>query len=260
MGMTVAKHGLHLYEEPPICHTNGAGAIFFGGCSLRCVFCQNYEVSRAERGKAISPKELTVLIEELEEAGADCIDLVTCDHVLPEVLESLAIHRPRVPVVLNTGSYIKTQLLREADPYIDVYLPDLKFVSAELSERYTGRRDYFGVAKEAIRFMAEKPVRFGKKGELISGILARHLVMPGCTSDSLLALDFLKETLPPEAPVSVMRQYTPMGAIENFPELQRRVTAREYRRVADYALSLGFGTLYTQGGDSATKDYIPDWD
>ncbi len=258
-GMTVAKYYLHPFEEPPICHTNGSGAIFFGGCSLRCVFCQNYEVSRAQRGKAVSPEELAGIFRELEARGADCIDLVTCDHVSNLVVKSLKIYRPKIPVVYNSSAYCTLPSLAEIDPYIDVYLPDLKFVSPALSERYTGRRDYFEQAGKAIAFMAKKPLVW--EGErLVQGILVRHLVMPMCTSDSLKVLDFLREILPPEAPISIMRQYTPMGGAEKYPELGRRITAREYRRVVDHAASLGFSRIYTQSAESASADFIPQWD
>ena len=258
--LTVAKYYLHPFEEPPISHKNGSGTVFFGGCSLRCVFCQNFALSRAERGKAITPKELAGIFRELEEMGADNINLVTPDHVSPYIAEALALYKPRIPVVYNSGGYCKVSALEEIDPYIDVYLPDVKFFSPELSEHYTGRRDYFAYCSEAVRFMAKKPVRRSEDGKLLSGILARHLVMPMCVSDSERVLDFLREALPEDAPVSLMRQYVPMGDIAGFPELARRLTAREYRRAVEYALALGFSALYTQEKDSADKAFIPEWD
>lgn len=258
-GLAVAKYYLHPFEEPPICHTNGAGAVFFCGCSLRCVFCQNYEVSRAERGKEVSPKELAGIFRELEEAGADCLDLVTGDHVADRLAETLSLYKPKIPVVFNSGGYISLAALELLEPHIDIWMPDLKFFSPELSKRYAGREDYFEVASAAISRMAKKPAVWdGKK--LLSGIMVRHLVLPSCTSDSLRIVDFLKGVLPEDAPLSLMRQYTPMGSIEGFPELQRKITAREYRRVVDYALSLGFSNLYTQGKESADVRFVPDWD
>lgn len=258
-GLTVAKYYLHPFEEPPICHTNGSGAIFFGGCSLRCVFCQNYEVSRANRGKAVSPKELAEIIEELEERGADCIDLVTCDHVADKVAEALSLRRPKVPVVYNSSGYVTVETLRIIDPFIDVYLPDLKFRDPALAKRYTGREDYFSVASAALAFMAKKPLAWDGK-RLLSGMMVRHLVLPACAYDSVRVLDFLKEILPESTPISLMRQYTPMGDIAGFPELNRRVSSREYGRVVDYALALGFTELFTQGKESATTEYVPEWD
>lgn len=259
-GLTVAKYYLHPYEEPPLSHKNGSGTVFFGGCSLRCVFCQNYEVSRARRGKEVTPKELSSLFQELEEMGADNIDLVTPDHVSDLILEALALRRPRIPVVYNSSGYCLLSALERIDPYIDVYLPDLKFCSPALSERYTGRRDYFERASEAVAYMAKKPVSYGGTGKMLSGCIVRHLVLPMCTSDSLKVLDFLKSVLPADVSLSLMRQYTPMGEIEGFPELSRPVTAREYHRVLDYAEMLGFETIFTQGKESAQKAFIPVWD
>lgn len=257
-GLTVAKYYLHPFEEPPVSCRNGSGTVFFGGCSLRCVFCQNYEVSRAQRGKAVTPAQLAAIFESLEEMGADNINLVTPDHVSDLIAEALALRKPAIPVVYNTGGYCKTDALERIAPYIDVWLPDVKFFSPDLSERYTGRRDYFDYASRAVAFMAEKPAVW-QDGKLLSGLLVRHLVMPGCTSDSLRILDFLKTVLPAHTPVSLMRQYTPMGT-SGLPELNRTLTAREYRRVEDHALTLGFDPLYTQGKESVGKAYIPTWD
>ncbi len=258
-GPVVANFSLHRYEEPPICHTNGAGAVFFSGCSLRCVFCQNYEISHAERGRAVSAEELAEIFSRLEEMGADCLDLVTPDHVWDSVAEALEIHHPKIPVVFNSGGYCTEEAVSALMEKVDVWMPDLKFADPALSERYTGRRDYFEVASRALSLMAKKPLLRGERGELASGILVRHLVLPGCTSDSLRVLDFLKDILPSDAPLSVMRQYTPMGVSE-YPELGRTVTAREYRRVVDYAAQLGFSEIYTQGKESASKKFIPKWD
>ncbi len=160
----------------------------------------------------------------------------------------------------NSGGYAKIEALEKIAPYVDIWLPDLKFYSPELAKRYTGRPDYFEYASKAIAFMAEKPVQFDGDGKMLSGLLVRHLVMPGCSSDSLSVLSFLKQTLPDNIPISVMRQYTPMGNIAGYPELNRKITVREYGRVVDYALSLGFETVYTQEKDSAQKAFIPDWD
>lgn len=259
-GLTVAKYYLHPFEEPPISHQNGSGTIFFGGCNLRCVFCQNYEVSRASRGKEVTPKELSEIFRQLEEAGADNINLVTPDHVSSLIAEALSVYKPNLPVVYNTSGYACVSALEEIAPYIDVWLPDLKFYSPELSERYTGRRDYFEVAREAILFMAKKPLLMREDGKLLSGILTRHLVLPMCSSDSMNVLEALRQILPWDAPLSLMRQYTPMGEIEGYPELKRKITAREYRRVVDHALALGFENLYTQEKDSAEKEFIPQWD
>lgn len=256
--ITVAKYCLHAFEEPALSPNRKSGTIFFGGCSLRCVFCQNYEVSRAKRGKEVTPKELVEIFQKLEEAGAENIDLVTPDHLSPYICEALALYKPKVPVVYNSSGYCTVEALRDIDPYIDIYLPDLKFCSPALAERYTGRGDYFEYAAEAIKFMTKKPALF-ENGQMKTGILVRHLILPCCTSDSLQILDFLKSVLPENAPVSLMRQYTPMGEAEKYPELKRTLTSREYARVRDYALSLGFASLFTQEKKSASEKFVPDW-
>ncbi len=258
--LTIAKAYLHPYEEPPISFRNGSGTIFFCGCNLKCVFCQNYQLSRAQRGKDITHADLIEIIKRLEDAGAENISFVTPDHVSRLLAETLDRYKPKIPVVYNTSGYCTVAALKEIDPYIDVYLPDLKFVSPMLSKRYTGREDYFEYASKALAFMANKTVCFRKDGKMLSGILVRHLILPSCTSDSLKVLDYLKTILPDDAPVSLMRQYTPMGEIKDFPELNRKITAREYNRVLDYANMLDFKVLYTQARDSADKCYIPKWE
>ncbi len=259
-GLSIAKFYLHPFEEPPISHKNGSGTIFFGGCHLRCVFCQNYKVSRAQRGKTVTPRELCDIFRQLEDMGADNVNLVTPDHVSHLIGEALAIYKPAIPVVYNSSGYCKIESLKEIDKYVDVYLPDLKFYSSELSKRYTGRADYFDYASKALEFMAKKPIRWKDDGKLLSGLLVRHLVMPMGIADSYKILDYLHETLSPSTPLSLMRQYVPMGEIENYPELNRKLTSREYRRVTDYALALGFENLFLQEKESAEKKFIPEWD
>ncbi len=258
-GITVAKYYLHPYEEPCLSPGGKSGAVFFGGCNLRCIFCQNYEVSRARRGKAVTYRELADIFRELEDMGAENLDLVTPDHISPLLAEALALYRPKVPVIYNSSGYAEVNALKEVAPFVDVWLPDLKFVSPVLSERYTGRRDYFEVASKALSFMAEKPVVW-EGGRLLSGILVRHLVLPACTADGKRALDFLRGILPPAAPLSLMRQYVPMGEAGKFPELDRRVTDREYDRLLDYAVSLGFTNVFAQDRESAEESFVPQWD
>ena len=259
-GLTVAKYYLHPFEEPPISHQNGSGTVFFGGCNLRCVFCQNYEVSRAERGKKITPEQLCDVFRELEKMGAENINLVTPDHVSDLIAEALSLYKPNIPVVYNSSGYALPSALEKIAPYVDVWLPDVKFFSPELSLRYTGRSDYFERAVEAVAFMAKKSAVWREDGKLLSGIIVRHLILPMCASDSIRILDELSTVLPKETPISLMRQYTPMGEIANFPELQRKITPREYRRVVDHALALGFENLFTQSKESAETVYIPKWD
>lgn len=259
-GLRIAKYYLHPFEEPCISFSKGSGTIFFCGCNLRCVFCQNYEVSRAERGREITPAELADIFRELEDAGADNISLVTPSHVIPYLVAAFEIYRPKIPVVYNSGGYDDVEALRLIDGYVDVYLPDMKFVSPALSKRYTGREDYFEKASEAISFMAKKPLRMSEEGKMLSGLIVRHLVMPLGVNDSLAVLRWFRKEMPDTAYLSLMSQYTPFGDIARFPELKRPVTAREYRQVTDAAFALGIERLFVQKRDSSGEQYIPHWD
>ncbi|MBE7078127.1 MAG: radical SAM protein [Clostridiales bacterium] len=260
-GLRIAKYYLHPFEEPCISFKNGSGTIFFSGCNLRCAFCQNYEVSRAKRGKEITPNELADIFKQLEDMGAENVSLVTPSHFIPYLVRAFDIYRPNIPVVYNTGSYEKIDTLKRIDPYVDIYLPDIKFYSPALSKRYLGKEDYFDVASEAIGFMANaKPLRMSEEGKMLSGCIVRHLVMPLCTGDSKALLKWFSRALPKTAYLSLMSQYTPFGKIDGMPELSRPVTAREYNTVVEEAFSLGIENIFLQERDSSGKTYIPEWD
>ena len=258
--LRIAKYYLHPFEEPCISFDKGSGTIFFSGCNLRCAFCQNYEVSRAKRGKTITSNELADIFKELEDMGADNISLVTPTHFVPYLVSTFEIYKPKIPVVYNTGGYEKIDTLKRIDPYIDIYLPDMKFYSPALSKRYLGKEDYFDYASEAIAFMAQKPLLMTSEGKMLSGCIVRHLVMPLCTGDSKKLLRWFKNTLPKDTYLSLMSQYTPFGKIENFPELSRKITPREYNAVVDEAFALGIENVFLQERDSSNKAYIPSWD
>ncbi len=260
-GLRIAKYYLHPFEEPCISFEKGSGTIFFCGCNLRCAFCQNYEVSRAERGKAITPAALAEIFQELEEMGAENISLVTPSHLTPYLVQAFEQYRPNIPVVYNTGAYEKVETLRLIDPYIDIYLPDMKFYSPALSKRYLGKENYFDVASEAIAFMANsKPLVMTKEGKMLSGCIMRHLVMPLCSGDSKAIIKWFARELPPSTYLSLMSQYTPFGKIEGFPELSRRITAREYDTAVQAAFDEGIERLFLQERSSGKQDYIPKWD
>ena len=260
--LRIAKYYLHPFEEPCISFRKGSGTIFFAGCNLRCTFCQNYEVSRAKRGKAITPDELADIFKELEDRGAENVSLVTPSHLAAYLVRAFEIYKPKIPVVYNTGSYEKVDTLRLIDPYVDIYLPDMKFYSPALSKRYLGKEDYFDYASEAISFMANaKPLRMTDEGKMLSGCIVRHLVMPLCTSDSKALIKWFHAYLPPSTRLSLMSQYTPFGNIEGYQELSRPITAREYDAVVEKALELGLeDRLYLQERKSSGESYIPSWD
>ncbi|MBE7080901.1 MAG: radical SAM protein [Clostridiales bacterium] len=261
-GLRIAKYYLHPFEEPCISFDKGSGTIFFAGCNLRCAFCQNYEVSRAKRGKAITPAQLADIFKELEDMGADNVSLVTPSHLTPYLVQALEIYKPNIPLVYNTSSYEKVETLQRIDPFVDIYLPDMKFYAPTLSKRYLGKENYFEVASEAIAFMANsKPLQMTDDGKMLSGCIVRHLVMPLCTSDSKALIKWFNAYLPPSSYLSLMSQYTPFGDIEGMKELSRPITAREYTAVLDTALELGLGNrLFAQERDSSGKKYIPQWD
>lgn len=256
----IAKYYLHPFEEPCISFSKGSGTIFFCGCNLRCVFCQNFDVSRARRGLEVTPERLAEIFRELERMGADNISLVTPSHIIPYLVAAFELYTPKIPVVYNSGGYDSVEALERIEPYVDIWLPDMKFVSPVLSERYTGRRDYFERAREAILFMSKKPLRTDEGGKMLSGLIVRHLVLPLGVNDSIAVLRWFKEEMPPTAYLSLMSQYTPYGEIEGFPELKRPVTAREYNRVLDEAFSLGITRLFAQKRSSSGEQYIPAWD
>lgn len=256
----IAKYYLHKFEETIISGTNGSGTVFFCGCSLKCVFCQNYELSRTLRGKVITTNQLADIFRELEDLGAHNINLVTPTHYSDKIIDALNIYRPKIPIVYNTHGYENVEILKKLNDYVDVYLPDIKYYSPNLSSRYTGKSNYFEVASRAIEFMINsKPIVFGTDGLIKSGVVVRHLVLPQCVSDSKKILDWFAN-FKDSAYIDVMSQYTPFGDIKNYPELQRKLTTREYDAVVDYAISLGIQNMYYQKFESADKKYIPEWD
>ena len=259
-GLRVAKYYLHPFEEPCISFQKGSGTIFFSGCNLRCPFCQNYEVSRAERGKELSPAQLADVFKELEDMGAENVSLVTPSHLIPYLVSAFELYKPKIPVVYNSGGYEKIDALSRIDEFVDIYLPDLKFHSSTLSKRYLGKEDYFERASAAIEFMSKKPLNMTAEGKMLSGCIVRHLVMPLCVSDSKAILRWIEKTLPSSVYVSLMSQYTPFGNLERFPELRRPITAREYGAVVDEALALGIKNLFVQERKSSGETYIPKWD
>lgn len=253
----VAKYGLHPFEEPCISCKNGSGTVFFGGCSLGCAFCQNYAVSHGQAGKEVSARELSRIFAELEEMGAENINLVTASHYVPQLLEAFNLYRPKVPVVYNTHSYEKLPALRALDTFVDVWLPDLKFFDPKISARYTGKADYFAYASAAVAFMAKRAPQFeGEK--MVSGCIVRHLVLPLCTNDSLALIRWFAALRSP-AYFSLMGQYTPCGEAERFPELRRRITPREYKKVLSFLQESGIEHIYAQELGSADERFIPDF-
>ncbi|MDE6597540.1 MAG: radical SAM protein [Clostridia bacterium] len=258
-GIKIAKYYLHPYEEPPVSFKNGSGCIFFCGCSLKCVFCQNFELSRNTRGKEISATELARIFKELEDTGAENINLVNPTHYLSDIAEAVEIYRPKIPIVYNTHGYETTESLRVADKFVDIWLTDLKFIDPLLSKRYTARGDYSKYALPAVEFMAGKKFEMREDGKMLSGCIVRHLILPLAAYDSVNVVKFVS-TLPDSVYFSLMSQYTPFGEIEKYKELQRKITKREYEKVLAAVREYGLKNVFLQDTDSASEVYIPNWD
>lgn len=258
----VARAALHYWEEPCISGTRGSGTVFFSGCPLHCVYCQNDSVSRKNYGADISLQRLGEIFRELESQGAHNINLVNPTHYAYAVRKVLEQSPPGIPVVYNSGGYDRIETLRSLEGLVDIYLPDLKYVSPNLSARYSGAADYFSAASVAVLEMARQtgPAVFDKDGLLLSGTIVRHLILPNQVENSLEVLRWCKEHLPEGTLVSVMAQYTPCGRAAEFPELNRRITKREYERVLDALFELGLTEGFVQERSSAKEEYIPPFD
>lgn len=264
--LKAARAALHYWEEPCISGSTGSGAVFFSGCNLQCVFCQNHKIAIGESGKNISLERLAEIFMELQEKGAANINLVTGTHFLPQLARALSASRARgltIPIVYNTGSYEETSSLRLLEGLVDIYLPDLKYHSSGLSARYSHAPDYFGKASAAIAEMYRQtgaPVMDAKTGLMRSGVIVRHLLLPGETKDSKKLLRYLYETYKNNIYVSIMNQYTPLEHVAQFPSLNRRVTENEYERVLAFAQRLGIEQGFYQEGGAASESFIPEFD
>jgi len=258
-GVLVAKSMLHKWEEPVLAGEGGSGAIFFGGCTLGCIYCQNRAISEKAVGKAMDSSELRGLMEDLIARGAENIDLVTPTHFLPDIIPALSPKLP-VPVVYNCGGYERVETLRKLEGLVDIYLPDLKYTDSALAASLSGAADYFPVAAAAIREMVRQtgPVQFdGEK--LVRGTVIRHLILPGQVENSLRALDWIGDTFAPgEVLVSLMRQYTPMPAVAEMPPMDRTVTDEEYDAVLSW-MYLNDLEGFTQEDAAAGEGFIPDF-
>lgn len=260
-----AKACLHQWEEPCISYRNGAGTVFFSGCSLHCCFCQNSVISNEIKGKSITVRQLGDVFLRLQEQGADSIELVTPTHFLPQIISALDMvkHRLGIPVIWNSGGYELPETIGLLDGYIDVYLPDIKYFSSDISAKYSNAPDYFEYASAAVLRMIKQAGKlvYNSQGGLVRGTVIRHLVLPSHRHDSMKILDWIAENITPEtALLSLMSQYTPFDGIpENCPELRRRITKMEYNSVVRYAQDLGLDG-FIQEKSSASAKYVPEFD
>lgn len=266
--LKVARAALHFWEEPCISGTTGSGTVFFSGCSLRCVFCQNESIANGSVGKVITVERLAEIFLELQQQGANNINLVTPGHFIPQIKESLLLAKAQgmtLPVVYNTGSYESVEALRSLEGLVDIYLPDFKYMSSVLSGKYSHAADYADVAKAAIAEMVRQtgePVfdEEGEDGLIKKGTIVRHLTLPGCMEDSKAILKYLHETYAEQIYISIMNQFTPLENVALFPELNRKITEEEYDELIDYAIDLGIEQGFIQEGETAEESFIPQFD
>ena len=264
----VARAALHFWEEPCISGEEGSGTVFFSGCSLHCVFCQNEEIANGTVGKVISVERLAEIFLELQEKGANNINLVTPGHFIPQIKEALTLAWEKglkLPIVYNTSSYESIEAIKSLEGFVDIYLPDFKYMSSELSGKYSHASDYAKVAKNVIAEMVRqtgKPVfeKDDDEGILKKGTIVRHLMLPGCMEDSKAVIRHLYETYGNDIYISIMSQFTPLSNVQNYPELNRKVTEEEYEELVDYALELGLEQGFIQEGDVAEESFIPIFD
>lgn len=258
----LARAAKHFWEEPPISGTRGSGTVFFSGCSLGCVYCQNYEISHGAKGKAVSEKGLTEIFSRLIADGVHNINLVNPTHYALKIRQALMSDKPSVPVVYNSSGYEKVSTLKCFKGLVDVYLPDLKYISAERSQRYSDAADYFDFASKALIEMKRQCPEniFDGDGIIRRGLIVRHLILPKNTNQSVRILEWIRDNLGTDTAISLMSQYTPCGKVAPFSELQRTITDREYNKVVSAALDMGFTELFIQEKTSADEVFIPDFD
>ena len=261
----VARAALHFWEEPCLSGTKGSGTVFFSGCNLACQYCQNYDISIGGFGETITQKRLAEIFLKLQRDGAHNINLVTPTPYLPQIIEAIDSVRGemQIPFVANLGGYEKPETIRMLKGYIDIFLTDVKYQSPDISKKYSLAPDYFGFAMDSLSEMISLcgTPEFDDDGILQSGVIVRHLVLPGCRKDSMEVIKSLAERFGTKDYIlSLMSQFTPNGHLEDYPELNRRITSLEYYSVVDLALELGFKNAYMQEKSSAKEEYTPPFD
>ncbi|QHQ61428.1 radical SAM protein [Anaerocolumna sedimenticola] len=262
--LVVARAALHMWEEPCISGEKGSGTVFFSGCALGCVYCQNHNIAKGLAGKRITIERLSDIFMEIQDKRANNINLVTPGHFIPQIMEVIDLAKAKglhLPIVYNSSGYEKAETIKLLKGYVDVYLPDLKYKSGEISKKYSNAENYFEYAAEAIQEMVRQtgePV-FDEDGIMVRGVIVRHLTLPGCLKDSKDIMEYLYETFGNHIYISIMNQYTPLSNVIQYPEINRKITEEEYDELIDYALYLGVENGFIQEGETASESFIPEF-
>lgn len=258
----LARAALHHWEEPCISGERGSGTVFFSSCTLKCVFCQNYNISTAKVGKEISVFRLAEIFIELQEKGAHNINLVTPTHYVPQIIEALKISKNnglKIPIVYNSSGYEKVDTIKMLNGYIDIYLPDMKYFKEKYANKYSSAPNYFEIAKESIDEMFKQVgvYRFDENGIMKKGIVIRHLMLPGLLFDSKKIVDYVYNKYKNDVYLSIMNQYTPLENVKDYPEINKKLNSNHYNSLIEYAIEIGVEKAFIQDGDTAEESFIP---
>ncbi len=264
-GILVSRAALHFWEEPCISGDSGSGTVFFSGCNLRCIYCQNYQIANCTVGKEISIERLCEIFFELKNKGANNINLVTPTHYSVQISQAIKMAKEKgfnLPFVYNTSGYETREAIASLKGLVDIYLTDFKYFSSELAKRYSNASDYPEVAKDALKemFLQCPTAVFDECGLMKKGIIVRHLLLPGCLDDAKNVLKYLFFTYGHSIYMSIMSQYTPLENVKAYPEINRRVTSEEYNALIDFAVDLGVENAFIQEGECAEESFIPSFD
>lgn len=263
--LKIALSSTHYYEEPCISGKNGSGTVFFTNCNLNCIYCQNYEISQMGKGKEITTQHLANIFLRQQEKGVNNINLVTPTMYVYQIIEAITIARNnglKIPIIYNTNGYENVETIQKLSGYIDIYLPDLKYYSKELSKKYSGVDNYFEVATKAIQEMYKQvgPIQLGENGIAKKGVLIRHLILPNHLQNSKHVLKWIKENMPEEISISVMAQYFPSYKAKQDPLLNRKLTKKEYQKIENYFYTLNIKNGYIQELGEHEEEYVPNFD
>lgn len=261
--MIIARASLHMWEEPCISGNTGSGTIFFTGCNLKCIFCQNHEISTKLIGQEVSIQDFSNICLNLEKQGANNINLVTPTHFVPLIIEGIKLAKEKglsIPIVYNTSGYETVETIKMLDGIIDIYLPDFKYYNNEYAIKYSHANNYFDYVKDALEEMYKqvgKPII--KNGLMKKGIIVRHLMLPGLKEDTKKILEYLYNTYKDNIYISIMNQYTPVKTFENYKELNNKITDTDYDEIINYAIDLGIKKAFIQEGETQSESFIPDF-